>query len=92
MVTIGDVKAAAQKQWPNAGSLNVQLVPKTASTGNAYRLSVYGTHNRLLTRITAPTLSQLCDRLKSAQDSKSESTEVGDEELEVPTRSVGETL
>ena len=91
MVTIGDVKAAAQKQWPNAVSLNVQLVPKTASTAKAYRLSVCGTHNRLLARITAPTLSQLCDRLNSAQGSKSESIEIGDGELEVPTQSAGET-
>ena len=90
MVTIGDVKAAAQKQWPDAVSLNVQLVPKTASRAKAYRLNVYGTHNRLLTRITAPTIGQLCDRLKPAQGSKSQSTEIGDGELEVPTQSAGQ--
>ena len=77
LVTIGDVKAAAQKKWPNAVELNVQLVPNADSTAKAYGLYVHGTHNRLLARITAPTLSQLCSRLQSKL--KGESAEVSEE-------------
>jgi hypothetical protein len=64
LATIADVKAVATKLYPSAVKITVQRVDPGSSTSAAYRLFVVDGKNRMLDRISAPTLNELKDRLE----------------------------
>jgi hypothetical protein len=64
LATIGDVKAVATKLYPTAAKVTVQRVDPGTSTSGGYRLFAVDGRNRMLGRITAPTLDELKDRLE----------------------------
>jgi hypothetical protein len=64
LVTIADVKAVAVKLYPSAVKVAVHRVDPGTSTSAAYRLFVVDAKNRMLDRISAPSLNELKDRLE----------------------------
>ena len=57
--TVGDVKAAARKIWPDAVEVNVGLAPTNSRFQKMYRVSALGAQNLLLGRLDGPSLNKL---------------------------------
>jgi hypothetical protein len=64
LATIADVKAVATKLYPSAVKVTVQRVDPNSSNSAGYRLFAVDGKNRMLDRITAPSLNALKDRLE----------------------------
>jgi hypothetical protein len=64
LATIADVKAVAVRLYPGAVKVTVQRVDPNSSTSAGYRLFAVDGKNRMLGRISAPTLNDLKDRLE----------------------------
>ena len=74
LATIGDVKAVANKLYPAATKVTVQRVDPGTSTSAGYRLFAVDGKNRMLGRVSAPTLNELKDRLEQRLNSNGHGT------------------
>jgi len=74
LATIGDVKAVANKVYPAAAKVTVQRVDAGSTTSAGYRLFAVDGKNRMLGRVSAPTLNQLKDRLEQRLSGNGHST------------------
>jgi hypothetical protein len=64
LTTIADVKAVANKLYPSAAKLSVQRIDPATSKADAYRLFAVDANNRMLGRISAPSLNDLRERIQ----------------------------